>query len=74
MERFDLFVKWLADLGGEYDILEDKDLPNPKRQNYEPKHKIQQRPLNPLHYRVDENGSVRKISDEGLRLAEKLGI
>jgi len=74
IDKFDVFLQWLKELGGSYDYLRVYGEPNPKRKNYEPKHKLKQRPLNPLHYRVDDNGSVRKISDEGLRLAEKLGI
>jgi hypothetical protein len=74
MTKFDIFLTWLKDLGGSYDVFRPDEAPNPKRANYEPKYKPILRPLNPKHYRVDNNGSVRKISAKALAISEKLGI
>jgi hypothetical protein len=74
LSKFDIFLQWLKDLGGSYDMFRADETPNPKRANYQPKPKLVFRPLNPKHYRVDGNGSVRKISKKGLEVAEKLGI
>jgi hypothetical protein len=70
----EIFMQWLHDVGGSYTPLVDRQLPNPKRAHYEPKHKLILRPLDPKKYRVDGNGSVRKLSDKALEIAEKLGI
>jgi hypothetical protein len=74
LSKFDIFLQWLKDLGGSYEVFRPDETPNPKRSNYEPKYKPVMRPLNPKHYYTDGNGSVRKISDKGLEIAEKLGI
>jgi hypothetical protein len=72
--RFDIFLQWLKDLGGSYDVFRPDETPNPKRAPYQPKPKLVYRPLNQKHYRIDNNGSVRKIGKKGLEVAEKLGI
>lgn len=74
MNKFDIFLTWLKELGGSYEIFRADEAPSPKRANYEPKYKPVLQRLNPKHYRVDGNGSVRKISKKGLEVAEKLGI
>ena len=63
VDRFDIWMKWLRELGGTYEYLRDYDPPNPKRANYEPKFKPTFKPLRPWLYRVDEHGSIRKINN-----------
>lgn len=74
LSKFDIFLQWIKDLGGSYEVFRPDETPNPKRANYLPKPKLELQPLNPKHYRVDHNGSVRKISKKGIEIAEKLGI
>lgn len=59
-DRFDIFLEWLRDLGGKYQYLYD-DTP-PSRVKHEPTYNPanNRRALNPEHYYVDHNGSVRK--------------
>lgn len=74
MNKFDIFLKWLQDIGGSYDTLRTEPEVNPKRANYEPKHKTVYKPLNPRLYYADGRGNIRKISQQGLHISEKLGI
>jgi hypothetical protein len=70
LSKFDIFLQWLKELGGSYEVFRDD---SPKKQ-HDPKGLPTQRPLNPKHYYTDKNGSIRKISDDGLELADRLGI
>lgn len=47
---------------------------NEDEPKYPPKFKPNLYSLDPKLYYVDRHGSVRKISEKGLELAEKLGI
>lgn len=72
LSRFDIFLSWLHDLGGFYDFYRPE--PDPPRRPHDPPGRPTQRPLDPKRYRKDAHGSVRKLSEHSLAVAEKLGI
>lgn len=65
-----IWLSWLTSLGGSYEVLRFEK----SSKEHEPKPKPNTYPLNPLHYYTDSHGSVRKISEKGQVIAERLGI
>jgi hypothetical protein len=64
VDKFDVFLKWLHDLGGHYKVYIFESKPrDPKRYQWPPKFKVNRRPLDPKKYRTDESGVVRKIPE-----------
>ena len=60
-------LSWLRDLGGSYEIL---TVEKSKRV----KERLPQYELDPEKYYRHRDGSIRRISQKGLEIAEKLGI
>ena len=62
-----VWLSWLRDLGGSYEIL---TVEKSKRV----KERLPQYELDPEKYYRHRDGSIRRISQKGLEIAEKLGI
>lgn len=65
-----VFISWLKDLGGEYIPF----FPESQKKVHTSDEPRMQYRLNPKYYYEDSHGSVRRISDRGQKIAEKLGI
>lgn len=59
-DKFDIFLQWLRDLGGQYEYLRDYTPRNPKRDEYPPKYKQVLYALDAREYYEDIHGSIRK--------------
>jgi hypothetical protein len=60
LDRFDIWLGWLKELGGSYSYLRDEK----STKVHEPKGKPTQRPLDPEKYTTDTNGTVRRKVNE----------
>jgi hypothetical protein len=65
-----IFISWLKDLGGEYIPF----FPEPEKKVHTSDEPRKQYRLNPKYYFTDKHGSVRRISERGKKIADKLGI
>lgn len=60
MPKWWLFLRWMRDMGGSYREFVPEPRVRKPWQNYQPEHRIRQRPLNPRAYYTDSHGSIRR--------------
>ena len=63
-DKFDIFLEWLHDLNGHYQVYAFESEPrDSKRHQWPEKFRVNRRSLDPKKYRTDESGIVRKIPE-----------